>query len=119
MISGGQLGEEQMLKFSRIIATAALIGAAIAVTAVPAAAQRHGGGHHVGGGGFHRGGGGFQRGGGFRGGFGPGIGFGFGYGIGSPYYYDDYYAAEPDCGWTRVRVLRNHHWVIRRAWRCW
>jgi hypothetical protein len=51
---------------------------------------------------------------------GPGFGFGPGWGWGGyPYpYYDDYYAV-PSCGWARVRVWRNHHWVLRRAWRCW
>lgn len=107
-----------MSKFARIIASAVLIGGAIAVSAGPAAAQRHGGSHH--GGGYHGGShSGYHRGGGFRhgGGWGPGIGFGFG----SPYYYggSPYYAEQPDCGWARVRVWRNHHWVIRRSWRCW
>lgn len=91
-----------MSKFARIIASAVLIGGAIAVSVGPAAAQRHSGQH----GGYHHGGG-----------WGSGISFGFG----SPYYYGGgpYYAAQPDCSWARVRVWRNHHWVIRRSWRCW
>ena len=117
-----------MSKLVKVFAIAALIAGAFAMTPGPAAAQRHGGGGHGGfhsGGGWH-GGGGF-RGGGFRGGgwgrgWGPGVVFGFGpaWGWGGyPYgYYDDYYAA-PSCGWAPVRRWHNHHWVLRRAWRCW
>jgi hypothetical protein len=108
-----------MAKLVKLIAAAALIAGALAST--PAAAQHHGhGGWH--GGGWH--GGGWHGGGWHRGGWGWGPGFGLGlglgYGWGYPYYYaGDPYYAEPACGWTRVRVWRYGHWVIRRAWRCW
>jgi len=109
-----------MSKLVKIFAIAALIAGAFAMTPGPAAAQHHrhhGGGHWHGGGGHWRGGGGWGGGGwgpGFVFGFGPGWGWG-----GYPYsYYDDYYVG-PSCGWVRVRVLRNHRWVLRRAWRCW
>ena len=110
-----------MSKFVKFLAILILLGGAIAATPDIASAQhrvgRGGGGSH--GGGFHGGGyrgGGYHGGGGYRGGgWGPGFGFGvpFGY-YGGPYYYD-----QPNCGYVRIRVLRSHHWVLRRAWRCW
>ena len=99
-----------MSKLVKFFAIAALVAGSLAMTPGPAAAQHH---HHHGG---LRGGGG-----GWGGGWGPGFVFGFGpaWGWGYPYsYYDDYYVA-PSCGWVRVRVWRNHHWVLRRARRCW
>jgi hypothetical protein len=112
-----------MSKLVKVFAIAVLIAGAFAMTPGPAAAQRHGGGGHWGGGGQFHGGGGW-RGGGWGRGWGPGVVFGFGPGPGwgwggYPYgYYDDYYAA-PSCGWAPVRRWHNHHWVLRRAWRCW
>lgn len=70
---------------------------------------------------------------------GPGISFSFGFGrpyygptYYRPYYRPYYYYAPPppryyyqphyyqrDCGYVRTRVWRNHHWVVRRVWRCW
>ena len=91
-----------MSKFARFFAIAALLAGAVAATPGTALAQ-----HHHGGGGWHHGGG-------YRGG-----GFGFGLGLGYPYYYGGPYYAAPACGWTRVRVWRNGHWALRRAWRCW
>jgi hypothetical protein len=98
-----------MSKLVKIFAALALIAGVVAITPGTAFAQRHHGGGHHGGGGHHFGGGGGWRGGG-----------GFGFGWGYPYYYGGgpYYGA-PDCGWVRVRVWRNGHWVLRRAWRCW
>jgi hypothetical protein len=57
------------------------------------------------------------HGGGWRGG-------GWGYGWGAPYlgpypYYGPGYYGPGGCSWVRVRVLRNHHWVVQRVWRCW
>jgi hypothetical protein len=98
-----------MSKLFKFFAMAALIAGALAMTPGPAAAQHHHGGHGGHGGGWHGGG---WRGGGW--GWGPGVVWGFG----DPYY-SGYYYDEPNCGWARVRVLRNHHWVLRRAWRCW
>jgi hypothetical protein len=123
-----------MSKLMRFFAIAALVAGALAMTPGPAVAQHHGGyGGH--GGGWHGGGGGHGggwHGGGYRGGWhgggrhggwyggggwgwGPGIFF---WGWGGPYY-SSYYYDEPECGWVRVRVWRNHHRVWRRAWRCW
>jgi hypothetical protein len=121
-----------MSKLVKFFAIAALIAGAFAMTPGPAAAQHHGGhggaghwgggGGHWGGGGGHWGGGGYRGGRGWGGGWGPGfvLGFGPGWGWGGyPYsYYGDYYGA-PRCGWVPVRRWRNHHWVLRRAWRCW
>ena len=113
-----------MSKLTRFIAIAALIVGALAMTPGPAAAQRHGG--HGGHGGWHGGGGhggGWHGGGGWRGGGWRGGGWGWGpgfvWGLGGPYYGGYYYDEPGDCGWVRVRVWRNHHWVWRRAWRCW
>ena len=92
-----------MSKLVKVFAALVLITGAIAITPGTAFAQRHhGGGHHFGGG--------------WRGG---GLGPGFGFGWGNPYYYGGPYYYGADCGWVRVRVLRNGHWVLRRAWRCW
>jgi hypothetical protein len=121
-----------MSRLVKFFAIAALIAGAFTMTPDPAAAQHHGGrggGGHWGGGGGHWGGGGGHWGGGgywgrrgWGGGWGPGfvLGFGPGWGWGGyPYsYYGDYYGA-PSCGWVPVRRWRNHHWVLRRAWRCW
>jgi hypothetical protein len=97
-------------RFMIAIATVAALGISFGATSTSAAPHGHGGG-----GGYHGGGG---HGGGYRGGWGGG-GWGWGGGWG-PYWGPDYYYNEPgDCGWVRVRVLRNHHWVVRRAWRCW
>jgi hypothetical protein len=110
-----------MSKLVKFFAITALIAGALAMTPGPAAAQHHGhgghggGGWHGGGGGWHGGGGGW-RGGGWRGGWGWGPGLYWG---GYPYYGGGYYDDSPDCGWVRARVLRNHHWVLRRTWRCW
>ena len=106
-----------MSKFFKVLAVVGVLAGAMAATSGTALAQRHGGGGHWhGGGGHFHGGGGHWRGGGFRGG---GWGPGFGIGFGSPYYYGGgpYYGA-PGCGYTRVRLWRNGHWVLRRAWRC-
>jgi hypothetical protein len=103
-----------MSKILKIFAVVGVLAGAMAATSGTALAQ-----HHHGGGGWH-GGGGHWRGGGWRGG-GWGPGFGFGLGFGSPYYYGGpyYYGAPGNCGYTRVRVWRGGHWVMRRAWRCW
>jgi hypothetical protein len=92
-----------MSKLVKFFAIVVLLAGAIAVTPGTAEARHggHGGGHH---------GGGWHGGGGWRGG---GWGPGFGYYYGGPYYY------APACGWVRVRVWRNGHWALRRAWRCW
>jgi hypothetical protein len=105
-----------MSKFFKVFAIIGVLAGAMAATSGTALAQHHHGGG--GGGGWHHGGGGGFHGGGFRrGGFGPG--FGFGLGFGSPYYYGGpYYDDGPACGYTRVRLWRNGHWVLRRAWRC-
>jgi hypothetical protein len=93
-------------RFMIAIATVAALG--ISFGATSASAAPHG---HFGHGGGYRGGGGGWGGGGW--------GFGWGGGWG-PYWGPDYYSYGPgDCGWVRVRVLRNGHWVVRRAWRCW
>jgi hypothetical protein len=89
-------------RFMIAIATVAALGISFGATSASAAPHGHAGGH----GGGH---------GGYRGGGGWGWGGGWG-----PYWGPDYYYNEPgDCGWVRVRVLRNHHWVLRRVWRCW
>jgi hypothetical protein len=97
-----------MSKLVKVFAIATLVAGAFVMTPALAAGQHYHSGH--GGGHFH------------GSGWGPGVVFGFGpaWGWGGyPYgYYDDYYAA-PSCGWARVRVWRNHHWALRRAWRCW
>jgi hypothetical protein len=107
-----------MSKLVKFFAIAALVAGVFAMTPGPAAAQHH----HGGGGHWHGGGGHWHGGGGWGGGWGPGFVFGLGpaWGWGGyPYsYYDDYYSGT-SCGWARVRVWRNHHWVLRRAWRCW
>jgi hypothetical protein len=102
-----------MSKFTKVLGIAAL---ALVINLGAAQAQHRGGGGH-GGGGY---GGGGWHGGGYHGGY-RGGGWGWGGGLGwGPYWGPDYYYNEPgDCGWVRVRVLRNHHWVVRRAWRCW
>lgn len=104
-----------MSKITKLLAGLCVAVAALAAMPDAALAQRHGGGGgHHGGGGWH-GGGGHWRGGGWRGGgWGPGFAIGFGAPAyyGSPYYYGD------GCGYTRVRVWRNGHWVLRRAYRC-
>ncbi len=92
-----------MSKLVKFFAIIAVLAGTIAVTPVTALAQHHGGGHWHGGGG--------------RGGRGPGFGFGWG----NPYYYGGpyYYGPQANCGWARVRLWRNGHWVLRRSWRCW
>jgi len=87
---------------SKLIKIISIVALAAAVFSAPALAR---GGHH---------GGGWHGGGGWRGG-----GWGLGVPYIAPYYYQPYYYGGADCGWVRVRVLRNGHWVIRRAWRCW
>lgn len=103
-------------KITKLLAALCVAGAAIA--AMPDAAMARGGGHgwHGGGGHWH-GGGGHWRGGGWRGG-GWGWGPGFAVGFGAPYYYGGPYYYGDSCGYTRVRVWRNGHWVLRRAYRC-
>ena len=98
-----------MSKLAKIFAALALIAGASVITPDIAAAQHHHGGGHHGGGGHHFGGGGWRGGG----------GFGFGWGYPSYYYGGGPYYSAPDCGWVRVGVWRNGHWVLRRAWRCW
>jgi hypothetical protein len=89
-----------MSKLGKFFAVAALVVGALAMTPGPAAARwGHGWGH-----GWHHGWG--------WGGPGPFWAWGYGY----PYYGSPYYAAAPGCGY--VRVWRNHHWVLRRDWRC-
>jgi hypothetical protein len=101
-----------MSTFTKLFAALCIAGAAVAAMPDAALAQRHhgGGGVHRGGGGHWHGGGGHWRGGGWRPGF--AIGFGAPTYYGSPYYYGE------NCGYTRVRVWRNGHWVLRRAYRC-
>src|SRR5471030_2737962 len=98
----GGIGVESMSKFVKILGALALMAGALAFTPGTALAQHHGGG------GWHHGGG-------------WGRGFGFGLGLNYPYgyYAQPYYYADSGCGWTRVRLWRNGHWVLRRAWRCW
>jgi hypothetical protein len=87
-----------MPKLMKFFAVAVLVVGALAMTPGPAAARwGHGWGH-----GWHHGWGG------------PGPFWAWGYGY--PYYGGPYYAAAPGCGY--VRVWRNHHWVLRRDWRC-
>jgi hypothetical protein len=85
----------------------ALLALVISLGTAEAAGHGHGGYGH--GGGWHGGG---WHGGGWRGG---------GWGWGGPYWgaYPGYYYGPSDCGWVRVRVLRNGYWVVRRVWRCW
>jgi hypothetical protein len=103
-----------MSKLVKIFALLTLLAGAVVVVPTSADARyRHGG----------------WRGGGY--GWGPAIGFGFGLGLGYPYYarpyygYGPYYGGgyyygpPPRCGYVRVRVWRNGHWALRRAWRCW
>jgi len=106
-----------MSKLVKFFAVLFLLAGAIAVTPGTAAAQHRGGGYHGGHGNWHGGGwhGGRHRGGGWAPGFAFGFGFGNPYGYGGSYYYEP----DPTCGWARVRVWRNGHWVLRRAWRCW
>jgi hypothetical protein len=103
-----------MSKLVKFFAILILLAGSIAIAPGTASAQRHhggGGGHWHGGG---HAGGGWHRGGGW------GSGIGFGFGMGYPYaYYPQPYYVDPGCGWSRVRVLRNGRWVLRRAWRCW
>lgn len=90
---------------SKVLRALAIVALAMTVSAGAAeAAGHHGGGGH----GWHGGGG-----------WGWGGGWGLGWGV--PYYYPGpyYYGYGPGCGWTRVRVWRGGHWVLRRAWRCW
>lgn len=87
---------------------------AAAVFSGAAEARGRGGGGHGGGG--H---GGWHGGGGYRGG---GWGGGAYWGVSpfySPYSYGPGYYSSEQCGWARVRVLRNGRWVLRRSWRCW
>jgi hypothetical protein len=35
------------------------------------------------------------------------------------YYPRVFYAPAHRCGWVRYHVVRHHHRVLRRAWRCW
>ena len=95
-----------MSKLFKVFAILGLLAGAMAATPDMALAQHHGGG-----GGHWHGGGGWRG-----GGWGPGFGIGFG----SPYYYGGpyYYGSPGNCGYTRVRLWRNGHWVLRRAWRC-
>jgi hypothetical protein len=103
-----------MSKLIKFIAVLALVAGTFAITLNAASAQRwHGHGGWHGGWGHH------------GWGWGPGFGLGWGWG---PYYARPYYGpypyysdayAEPRCGYTRMRVWRNGHWVLRRAWRCW
>jgi hypothetical protein len=101
-----------MSKFTKLLAGLCVAGAAFAAMPDAALAQHH---HGAGGGHWH--GGGHWRGGGWRGG-------GWGFGFGAPYYYyggPTYYGSPyygDNCGYTRVRVWRNGHWVTRRAYRC-
>lgn len=74
----------------------------LAAVVFSAAAEARGG-HHGGHGGWH----------------GGGWGWGLPYFGSYPYYYQPYYYDPADCGWVRVRVLRNGRWVPRRVWRCW
>lgn len=103
-----------MSKITRLLAALCVVGAAFA--AMPNAAMARSGGWHGGGGHWH-GGGGHWRGGGWRGG-GWGWGPGFAIGFGAPYYYGSPYYYGDSCGYTRIRVWRNGHWVLRRAYRC-
>jgi hypothetical protein len=102
---------DSMSKLFKVLAVVGVLAGTMAATSGTALAQRHGGGAHS-----HGGGGGHWRGGGYRGGWGPGFGIGFG----SPYYYGApyYYGGPGNCGYSRVRLWRNGHWVLRRYWRC-
>ncbi|HEY4077403.1 MAG TPA: hypothetical protein VGM26_10790 [Rhizomicrobium sp.] len=109
-----------MSKVTKLLTALCVAGAALAAMPNAALAQRHGGGGWHGGGGHWHGGGGHWRGGGWRGG-GWGWGPGFALGFGAPYYggyYGSPYYSGDSCGYTRVRVWRNGHWVLRRAYRC-
>jgi hypothetical protein len=88
-----------MSKFAKVLATAALIAGAIAVSS-PAQARWHHGWHHGGGWGW-----------------GSGLALGFG-AAADPYYYGGPYYGGSACGWRPIRVWRYGHWSIRRAWRC-
>ena len=102
-----------MSRFTKTIASATLILSILAFVPGSAEARWHGGWH-----GGWRGGWGW----GPAVGFGVGLGWGRGWGWGYPYaYYPGpyYYAVPPACGWARVRIWRQGHWVLRRAWRCW
>ncbi len=104
-----------MSKLIKLVATVALI---VAVSS--AAAEARGGHWHGGYGGHWHGG--WHGGGWYGGGWGWGLGIGPYWG-GYPYSYYPYYAQsyyyDSSCGWVRVHVRRNGHWVWRRAWRCW
>jgi hypothetical protein len=100
-----------MSKLARFLASAALIFSVFAFA--PGSADAHWRG------GYWRGGWGWGP------AFGLGLGLGYGWGWGypyayypGPYYYGTPYYGGPACGWARVRVWRNGHWVYRRAWRC-
>lgn len=99
---------------TRFFASAALIFSFLAFMPGSAEARWYGGHWH----------GGWRGGLGWGPAFGLGLGLGYGWGWSYPYAYypGPYYYAlppEPACGWARVRVWRNGHWVSRRAWRCW
>ena len=97
-----------MSKFTKVLWIVAL-ALVVNVGAAQARYGGHGGGWHGGGGGWH--------GGGYRGGYYGGWGWGGGWGT---YWGPNYYSyGLADCGWVRVRVLRNDRWVVRRVWRCW
>lgn len=101
----GDIGGPMMSKFAKCLGITVL---ALVINTGGALAQHH----RHGGGGW--GGGGFAA-GALLGGllaapyYSPG-----------PYYYGGPggYYGPAGCGWVRVRVLRNGHWVIRRVWRC-
>jgi len=112
-----------MSRFFKLLAGAALVAGAIAVTPMSAQAQHRGihpSGHP---GGFHHG---FRPGGWYRGpGWGWGPGFALGLGLGpawdwGPYDYGPpYYYVEPTCGWVNSRIRVRGHWRWRQIWRCW
>ena len=84
-----------MSKLVKLLAAVALFIGAIAIAPGTAEARY---GHR---GGWHGGWGG------------PAWGYGYPYAYTpQPYYY------EPACGWVRVRVWRQGHWVIRRVRQC-
>ena len=115
-----------MSKLVKFFAIAALIAGAFAMTPGPAAAQRHGG----------HGGGRLamvaaaigvvavalarrlvarrRLGTRLRLWLWPGLGLGYPY-----WYYDDYYAGRRVAAGRACACWHNHHWVLRRAWRCW